>query len=89
MSAGGRLVVQEDVSSAVSPVGRHLQRGTDDEQISANKQTGFLSSAVSRHSCWSQSCSPDICPENCPQSCLKSAVGDDVTGGGVWSVRHS
>lgn len=31
----GGLVVQEDVSSAVSPVARHLQAGTGDEEVSA------------------------------------------------------
>ena len=37
----GWLVVQEDVSFAVSPVASHLQTGTDDEQISAT-QTQLL-----------------------------------------------
>lgn len=37
VSTGGRLVVQEDVSFAVSPVASHLQAGTDDEQISATE----------------------------------------------------
>lgn len=35
--AGGRLVVQEDVSFAASPVASHLLTGTDDEQISATQ----------------------------------------------------
>lgn len=34
------LVVQEDVSSAVSPVASHLQAGTDDEQVSATHTHG-------------------------------------------------
>lgn len=33
---GGGLVVEEDISVAISPVARHPQTGTDDEQVSAS-----------------------------------------------------